>query len=354
MRVLVCSDTVGGLSSAAAGSALAQGWADQAGARTAVVPVGEAGAGFVTATADRLGVPAEPLVVGERVGLRAQGRSLTAVALPGSGVGEGAGVGELTVPYAASSLPLGRLVAAALPQGGALLVDLVGDDVHDGGSGFLAALGAKADVDLAAGVAGLGGLSRLDLGTARRRLAGLELVGVVPGAQLSTLLLGLRGITSVRGRAAGEDAPALLAADAGLERLADLAGPGLGTTPGAGACGGTGLAVLALGGRLTSGPELALGGVAGPVDLVVTGCSVFDFAHRGGGVVAAAAALASRLLAPCVVVAGEVLVGAREMRTMGIEAAYAVHETAGAEGEAPVTPDELGATARRVARTWRW
>lgn len=352
MRVLVCSDAVGGLSSAAAGRALAQGWADRAGARTAVVPVGEAGSGFVTATADRLGVPAEPVVVGERVGLRAQGRSLTAVALPGPGVGEGA------VPYAASSLPLGRLVAAALPEGGALLVDLVGDDVHDGGAGFLAALGAEADVDLTAGVAGLGGISRLDLDAPRRRLAGVELVGVVPGAQRTTLLLGLRGITSVRGRAADEDAADLLAADAGLERLAGLAGPGLGATPGAGACGGTGLAVLALGGRLTSGPELALGGVGGPVDLVVTGCSVFDFAHRGGGVVAAAAALAGRLLAPCVVVAGEVLIGAREMRTMGIEAAYAVHESTGpsggAEGEPVVTPDELGATARRVARTWRW
>ena len=348
MRVLVCSDAVGGLSSAAAGRALAQGWADQAGARTAVVPVGEAGAGFVTATADRLGVPADPVVVGERVGLRAQGPSLTAVTLPGSGVGEGA------IPYAASSLPLGRLVAATLPESGALLVDLVGDDVHDGGAGFLAALGAEADVDLTAGVTGLAGLSRLDLDAARRRLAALELVGVVPGTQLSTLLLGLRGITSVRGRAADEDAADLLAADAGLERLACLAGPGLGATPAAGACGGTGLAVLALGGRLTSGPELALAGVAGPVDLVVTGCSVFDFAHRGGGVVAAAAALAGRLLAPCVVVAGEVLVGAREMRTMGIEAAYAVHEAAGPDGEALVTPDELRTTARRVARTWRW
>lgn len=348
MRVLVCSDAMGALSSAAAGRALAGGWSDRAGARTAVVPVGEAGAGFVTATADRLGVPAEPVVIGDRVGVRAQGRALAAVALPGAGVGEG------PIPYAASSLPLGRLVAGALPEGGALLVDLVADDVHDGGAGFFAALGARADVDLTAGVSGLAGLSRLDLDAPRRRLAGLDLVGVVPGDQLSTPLLGLRGITSVRGRAAGEDAPDLLAADAALERLAALAGPGLGAAPGAGACGGTGLAVRALGGRLTSGPELVLGAVAGPVDLVVTGCSVFDFAHRGGGVVAAAAALAGRLLAPCVVVAGKVLIGAREMRTMGIEAAYAVHESAGTGDEAPVTPDELGATARRVARTWRW
>ncbi|MGI3782644.1 MAG: glycerate kinase [Janthinobacterium lividum] len=345
MRVLVCSDELGGLSSAAAGRCLAQGWS---GRSTAVVPVGEAGAGFVTSSADRLGALEEPVVLGDRVGLRTHGGGLTAVALPGPGAGQG------PVPYAASSLPLGRLVVETLPERGTLLVDLVSDDVHDGGAGLLAALGAHADVDLTGGVAGLTGLSRLDLRDPRDRLGGIDLVGVVPGTRSSTPLLGLRGITSVRGRAAGEDAEPLLAADAHLQRLAELAGPGLGAAPGAGACGGTALAVLALGGRLTTGPELALGGIAGPVDLVVTGCSVFDFAHRGGGVVAAAAALAGRLLAPCLVVAGEVLIGAREMRTMGIEAAYAVHEPAAGGTGGLVTPDELTATAARVARTWRW
>lgn len=345
MRVLVCSDEVGGLSSAAAGRCLAVGWTGQ---RTAVVPLGEAGAGFVSSTADRLGVGEEPVVVADRVGVRTRADLLSAVALPGPGVGEG------PLPYGASSLPLGHLVAETLPEAGTLLVDLVSDDVHDGGAGFLAALGADADVDLTAGVTGLVGLSRLDLSGPRQRLAGLELVGVVPSTQRSTALLGLRGITSVRGRATGDDAARLLAADASLQQLADLDGPGLGPTSGAGACGGTGLAVLALGGRLTSGPELALGAITGPVDLVVTGCSVFDFAHRGGGVVAAAAALAGRLLAPCVVVAGEVLIGAREMRTMGIEAAYAVHESAADGVDTPLTSAELTETARRVARTWRW
>ena len=345
MRVLVCSDAIGGLSSAEAGRCLAEGWPTQ---RSAVVPVGEAGAGFVGAVADRWGVPEEPVVVAGRVGVRARGPLGTALALPGDGPGEG------SVPYAASSLPLGRLVADSLPVTGALLVDLVSDDVHDGGAGLLAALGAEADVDLTAGAAGLAGLTRLDLEGARARLAGTDLVGVVPAAQRATVLLGLRGITSVRGRAAGDDAEPLLAADAGLQRLAELSGDGLGNVAGAGACGGAALAVLALGGRLTSGSELALGGITGPVDLVVTGCSVFDFAHRGGGVVAAAAALASRLLAPCVVVAGEVLIGAREMRTMGVEAAYAVHRS---DDDAPggaVGADELAETARRVGRTWRW
>ncbi|SER00117.1 glycerate kinase [Microlunatus flavus] len=345
MRVLVCSDAVGGLPSAEAGRSLAAGWPWQ---QVAVVPVGEAGGGFVGATAARWGVTEEPVVVADRVGVRAQTTGRSAAALPGPGVGEG------PVPYAASSLPLGRLLDETLPSSGGFLVDLVGDDVHDGGAGLLAALGAEADVDLRGGVAALGSLTRLDLSAPRARLEGVDLVGVVPGGQRSTPLLGLRGITSVRGRAAGEDAEPLLAADAALQRLADLAGDGLGATPGAGACGGTGLAVLALGGRLADGPGLALDGFAGPVDLVVTGCSVFDFAHRGGGVVAAAAALAARLLAPCVVVAGEVVIGAREMRTMGIEAAYAVHESAADAPQPSVSADELAATARRVGRTWRW
>jgi glycerate 2-kinase len=91
------------------------------------------------------------------------------------------------------------------------------------------------------------------------------------------------------------------------------------------------------------------------VDLVVTGCTVFDFATRGGGVVAAAAKLAADLLAPCIVIAGEVVIGSREMRTMGIEAAYAVrNSTADQPVASDVTADELAAVANRVARSWTW
>jgi glycerate 2-kinase len=55
-----------------------------------------------------------------------------------------------------------------------------------------------------------------------------------------------------------------------------------------------------------------------------------------------------------VVVAGEVVIGAREMRTMGVEAAYAMRESAADAPEPVVTPEELTETARRVSRTWRW
>jgi len=65
--------------------------------------------------------------------------------------------------------------------------------------------------------------------------------------------------------------------------------------------------------------------------------------------------VASVALAPCIVIAGEVVIGAREMRTMGIEAAYAVRDSAADEAlPSNVTADQLAALARRVARSWTW
>ena len=350
MRILVVSDDLGTLSSLQAGRALAEGW-PQADVR--IVPAGAAGAGFLRAAADTIG--AEP------VSTASAGAVVTSAAERGQAVlhVESASRPEHGLPLDASSAPLGTALAALLATGPQrLYVDLAGMAVFDGGAGLLGALGARADVPLDAGVVGLHGLGLLDLDPVRDLLGSCELIGVVPATQLGQPLLGLRGITSRYGRPAGLDAAVLLRTDADLERLAAMAGKGLGAAPGAGACGGTGSAVLALGGRLTTGPaaSLDLGGageVSGP-DLVVTGCSVFDFAQRGGEVVAAAAALAADALAPCVVVAGEVLIGSREMRTLGIEAAYPVRESGADAAAGCIEPAELATTARRVGRSWRW
>lgn len=353
MRVLVVSDAVGGMTSLEAGVALAEGWPR---AQVVVIPVGVAGGGYARAAADSWGVTLQTslgdgvvvtaAVAGDRAVLRVEASSTVAAGLP----------------LAAGSGPLGEALATLLGRVRLQQVhlDLTGLAVHDGGAGLLGALGATADVSLTAGVAGLSGLQRLDLQPVRDLLAGVDLVGVVPASELGQPLLGLRGITSLHGRAAGLDAEVLLRTDADLERLAQLAAPDQASAPGAGACGGLGLAVLALGGRLSTGPALVLAAAplhAGrPVpDLVVTGCSVFDFATRGGGVVAEVAQRAGEALRPCILVAGEVLVGAREMRTMGIEAAYAVREsTADAPAGGDVDAAELTAAARRVGRSWSW
>jgi hypothetical protein len=86
----------------------------------------------------------------------------------------------------------------------------------------------------------------------------------------------------------------------------------------------------------------------------LTGCSIFDFASRGGGVVAAMAEAAAAALSPCIVISGEVLIGSREMRTMGIEAGYAVQESLSDRPQGEISEKELAVTARRVARSWSW
>ncbi|MGI8459560.1 MAG: glycerate kinase [Propionibacteriaceae bacterium] len=359
MRIVVATDSVGSLTSAQAGAAVASGWPAE---DTTVVPLGESGAGAIQALADAVGGVVAPGVVGDRLSAVLASADLAAVGLGPPDATDG------PLPYGVTSRPLGEALAELLRAHPAprVVIDLAGLDTHDGGAGLLAALGVTAEVRLDLGVAGLTGLSRLDLAPAFDLLRGAELVGLVPSAERDRPLLGLRGITAARGRAGrvggaqvGTDADRLLATDGVLARLADLAG--VGDQPGLGACGGTALAVRALGGRLVTGPELGaeLTGLADTVaraDLVVTGCSVFDFAHRGGGVVAEVARIAERALRPCVVVAGEVRIGGREMRTMGIEAAYAVREPVldDVPSRADVDGGDLYRLGARVARTWRW
>ena len=71
-----------------------------------------------------------------------------------------------------------------------------------------------------------------------------------------------------------------------------------------------------------------------------------------GKVVSGVAGLCGPAMRPCIALAGEVQVGARELRANGIESAYSLVETVGRD-EAFARPDESLATmAARVARTW--
>ena len=98
------------------------------------------------------------------------------------------------------------------------------------------------------------GWTRLDRAGSGRGLGGTELVGVVPATQPAQPLLGLRGITPSPA-ALRMDAGQLLATDAALEAFARQAGPDQAGRQGR-RVRRAGLAVLALGGRLTSGPPL--------------------------------------------------------------------------------------------------
>ena len=64
-------------------------------------------------------------------------------------------------------------------------------------------------------------------------------------------------------------------------------------------------------------------------DLVLTGEGAFDFSSRSGKVPYGVAEIAAEALRPCVALAGQVLVGAREMRALGVESAYSLVDLVG-------------------------
>lgn len=363
MRVLVASDHLGALTSRETGSILAEAWQ---GHDVVVVPMGEAGSGWLQSVADQVDEAVAMLPCGDGGGRSGAGGSAddaAPVALMVAGadllaVAVESGRQRNGIDWTASSAPLGAAVAAALADTTVprtLAIDLGGLTSHDAGAGFLQALGARADRDLTGGVGGLGQVGFVDIEPVRDLLGGCELVGIIPSADRNAHLLGLRGITSIAGREAGLDQARMLAADGSLERFVGQVAPEVATEAGAGAAGGLGWAIRALGGRLVTGPDFAaerygLAELAEQAELIVTGCASFDFASRGGGVVAALANLAESTMTPCIVVAGTVVIGAREMRTMGVEAAY----PAWPDGVGGDPVDGLRAVARRVARTWSW
>ena len=66
-------------------------------------------------------------------------------------------------------------------------------------------------------------------------------------------------------------------------------------------------------------------------DLVLTGEGAFDFSSQAGKVPHGVASVAEEALRPCVVLAGQVQVGSREMRALGIESAYSLVDLVGKE-----------------------
>lgn len=189
----------------------------------------------------------------------------------------------------------------------------------------------------------------------RRALDGRKLFAVVPDDGADAPLTGLSGMLAELGRRRGAELSETISEDTRAEKWAAAVGADP-LAAGAGALGGVGAVVQALGGSVASGLELCLSAYRAPqvmarADVVVTGTAQLDFHAVGGPVVKRLAQLAEGALRPIVVIAGRTFVSARELRLAGIEAAYAV--LPGAGDESP-SPEQLADTAQRVATTWRW
>ncbi len=383
----------GTLSAPEAATALAAGWRRHAPDDEVVeLPMSDGGPGFLDAV--RAALPGElvPCTVGDPDGRDVPGAVLlvgpaddpagvlTVYVDTSQAVGEHLDRGNASRAVASrTSRGAGQLLAAALALRPERLVVGVGRaGVLDGGAGAIAALlgegtgdapgddvRAVADGGLVAAAAA-DGAALAGLRDLRDRLAGVHLVvatdtdaplvgrhGPVRGAGPA---LGLRG-DDLRSAEAAMTAWATVLVDA--LTAAGAADPGrLVALPGAGAGGGLGAALLALGAEREPGASVVaevarLPEAVADADLVVTGEGAFDWDSLRGRVVGAVADVAGRHGVPVVVVAGQVLVGRRELAAVGVESAYPVAAEPRHVPAAMADPaGTLAARTERVARTW--
>ena len=341
-RVLLAIDSFkGSVSSAQAESAVAEGvrhvWPD---AEVSTLPLADGGEGTLDAVAACGGEIVTREVAGpldDRVSARmlVDGERASAVIE----MAEAAGIrhSPCTEPaaLAATTYGVGELVLRAVRAGAkTLYIGLGGSATNDGGAGMLQALGAHLvddrGCDIAPGLAGLERVAGVDLIPALRALEGARIVVL---SDVENPLVGRRGALAVFGGQKGlptGDAEALRKYDGwmvGYGRLLDAAitearaqgllhvpegartfGSVLGV-PGAGAAGGLGAALLALGAELRSGVETVLDLVGfdervRDVDLVITGEGNMDEQSAAGKAPVGVARRAKRNGKPVAAVVG--------------------------------------------------
>jgi glycerate kinase len=365
VRVVIAPDCfTGTLDAVAAAQALAAGWTDIApGDSLEVVPMSDGGPGFLDALLPTLGGEPTAIEVSDPLGRPVEAQVLVSGRTAWVESAQACGLGRLSPagrdPRRTTTTGVGQLLAHVATLGvDRCIVGLGGSGTNDGGAGAWAALGAEPAAALAAGGAALA-----DLDAGRLRPPGTPAYRLVLATDVDIPLLGPSGASAMFGPQKGADAAAVAELEAALTRWADAVEPavgraGLRRAPGAGAAGGLGFGLLALGGERVVGAaavadELGLAGRIASADVVVTGEGHLDVGSLRGKVVSAVARLAQEAGVPCVVVAGQVSVGDRQSASRGIDATYAVRDLAGS-AEAAIASGAVGvqAAARLVARDW--
>lgn len=325
-RVLIAPDSFGdSLTAVQAAEAIAAGWRRARPDDTlTLAPQSDGGPGFVGVLANRLD-DLRTLRVSGPLTAEVSADWVLDDAAPGTAYIECAqacGLALLGGPptvhtaVAAHSRGVGQLIAAALEAGaGRIVVGLGGSSCTDGGRGLVDELGG--------------------LAAARTLLAGVELIAAT---DVEHPLLGPMGAATVFGPQKGADPETVLVLEKSLtdwaEELDAAAGRTVSAEPGAGAAGGIGAALLALGGRRESGAAVIaehtrLADDVAAAELVITGEGRFDDQSLHGKVVSALAGAARSRRIPVLVLAGQVTLDSAALDVAGITAAHSVADHAG-------------------------
>jgi glycerate 2-kinase len=331
MRVIAAPDSFkGSLGAAAAAAAIADGWrAVRPGDEVTELPLADGGEGTVAVLA--AAVPGSRLHTALVSGPVSVPVTAHWLEVPGNAhlieLASAAGLTQLAplAPLLAHSYGVGELIGHALDAGASrILIALGGSACTDGGSGALAALGARflddAGMQLPRGGGALTRLARVDLSGLRPPPAG----GAVCLTDVRAPLLGPGGAAAVFGpqKGAGPDDIAVL--ETGLARLARLL-PGDAAAPGAGAAGGAGYGLAAAWGAQLQPGAAQIAAISGlpaaleRADLVITGEGQYDATSQAGKVAGTVLALAAAAAVPAAVVAG-VLAAAPGVPAVGLAA----------------------------------
>jgi glycerate kinase len=200
----------------------------------------------------------------------------------------------------------------------------------------------------------LGGLE-----AGRKLLADVE---VIAATDVEHPLLGPMGAACVFGPQKGADPDTVRELE---QRLTDwavalnaAAGRAVSDEAGAGAAGGIGAGLLALGGRRESGAAIVaehtrLADDVAAAQLVITGEGRFDDQSLHGKVVSALAAGAGSHRIPVAVLAGQVTLDEAALRGAGIAAAYSLTDHAGSVQRAiEDAANQLEELAQATSSTW--
>jgi glycerate kinase len=237
-------------------------------------------------------------------------------------------------PSRTTSAGVAALLQAAMTAGAdRIVVGLGGSGTNDAGSGMIESLGPDAEH--------------------------LRSVDLVAATDVDNPLLGPLGATAVFSAQKGATTDMMPVLEERLARFADLIGPELAQVPGAGAAGGLGFGLFALGGHRESGADLVLreldvAGLIAASDLVVTGEGSLDGQSLAGKLPVRVAAGCLDAGVPCVAIAGRVLLGRRQVAAAGFAGAHSIEGYAGSlEAAIALGAPGLRGLASEVAARWQ-
>lgn len=271
---------------------------------------------------------------------------------------------ELRNPLNTTSRGTGELILQALDKGARhIIIGIGGSATNDGGAGMVQALGARLS-DAAGQEIGPGGghllsLNNIDLCAMDARLQGCV---INVACDVTNPLVGENGASRIFGPQKGASEAMIIELDRNLEHFANVIKQSLRVdvknTPGAGAAGGMGAALLAfLGANLRSGVEIVTEALnleehIHDCSLVITGEGRMDSQSIRGKVPIGVAAVAKKYRKPVIGIAGSLTSDVAVVHQYGIDAVFSVLNSIGTLEDALKNAfDNIYRASRDIAAT---